>query len=488
MSEARSARARALTVSLAAMEAAWVGVLGPLLVPPLQRVPLTVTVFALTPSLAAIAWLARRLIQDAPPTRRTYALLTLFPVAVYLVLARVLLYPHVPGTDVRWLGDLLTRLFHLLQSDAAWGLLAWMGLAWWRGVELANPPERLAGLALRFRVEILVLLVESAVLALQVGQSPTVGVWLFFAGSLVSLALVRVSEVGEVAGPEGMAFERRWVVWVALSAAVIVALGALAAAVVTLEHIGQVFRALRPVLRVVAQALISILTAAAYLIMLVVFFLARLLFGDLDANLTMLSPVSPRERGDVSPPSPLSLHLPPWVTWLLTQGARVGLVLAVLAFFLGVALTVRRERRRRAMARLEVAPAGDTGEFLADTAHLLRRWWQRVRDMAALLGRYGPGERFLAAVSVYNIYLNLLRWAEDQGYPRRPVETPYEHLARLTRAFPDLAADFRRITEAFVAARYGDLTVDPAAMEALRQAWAHIRTTTAEGPTRSPTA
>jgi hypothetical protein len=64
--------------------------------------------------------------------------------------------------------------------------------------------------------------------------------------------------------------------------------------------------------------------------------------------------------------------------------------------------------------------------------------------------------------------------AGARGYPRAAAETPYEYRRELYQAFPGQNEDIHRITETYVAVRYGDLPEDPSELLAVRAAWERL--------------
>jgi hypothetical protein len=108
---------------------------------------------------------------------------------------------------------------------------------------------------------------------------------------------------------------------------------------------------------------------------------------------------------------------------------------------------------------------------------MLRDGLQRLSELAGLARQFGPGARFLTAVSIRRIYLNMLRMSTDAGYPRSTAQTPYEYLATLRQAFPSSEAEAGIITEAYVNAHYGQVPDSQEELQRIRDCWEHIRST-----------
>jgi len=90
------------------------------------------------------------------------------------------------------------------------------------------------------------------------------------------------------------------------------------------------------------------------------------------------------------------------------------------------------------------------------------------------VGRFGPGTRLYAAVSIRKIYANMARLAASQGFPRQPAQTPYEYMPALGLAFPDCRAEVTAITEAYVDVHYGEVPENVGDLQRIREYWQKI--------------
>ena len=87
--------------------------------------------------------------------------------------------------------------------------------------------------------------------------------------------------------------------------------------------------------------------------------------------------------------------------------------------------------------------------------------------------------RLFAALTIRRIYAHVGALAADRGYPRLSYQTPYEYLPALERAFPGSREEVARITEAYVAAHYGEVPERPQDLAAVEAAWECIQGRTA---------
>jgi len=146
-----------------------------------------------------------------------------------------------------------------------------------------------------------------------------------------------------------------------------------------------------------------------------------------------------------------------------------GLVLlALLAFWL-----VKRRRTRRVTLISEEHVRVESLER-DGVMEALRRGLGKLGELAGLVGQFGLGKKFYAAISVRHIYANLQKLATRRGYPRDPAWTPNDYLPHLRKAFPGQDEALLRITAAYNAFEYGHVSTDAGEMEELREAWLRI--------------
>nr|HID12489.1 DUF4129 domain-containing protein [Anaerolineae bacterium] len=85
-------------------------------------------------------------------------------------------------------------------------------------------------------------------------------------------------------------------------------------------------------------------------------------------------------------------------------------------------------------------------------------------------------------MTIRRIYAHLGALAAERGYPRAPYETPYEYLPTLKQAFPGNREEVARITEAYVAVHYGELSERPEDLATIQAAWERLCETAAAEP------
>jgi hypothetical protein len=76
---------------------------------------------------------------------------------------------------------------------------------------------------------------------------------------------------------------------------------------------------------------------------------------------------------------------------------------------------------------------------------------------------------------VYFFYLAMVRRAGEQGFARRPSQTPAEYASRLDQAVPAVREDIDKLTQAFIEARYSRKEIDRTKASFAKATWERIR-------------
>jgi hypothetical protein len=85
--------------------------------------------------------------------------------------------------------------------------------------------------------------------------------------------------------------------------------------------------------------------------------------------------------------------------------------------------------------------------------------------------------RWLAVLTIRRIYARMSHEAGKRGFQRMTAQTPNDYLPRLNDAFPGTDADIRTITNAYIAAHYGEVPDTDEALAQIRMAWERVRAT-----------
>jgi hypothetical protein len=139
--------------------------------------------------------------------------------------------------------------------------------------------------------------------------------------------------------------------------------------------------------------------------------------------------------------------------------------------------------RRQSWAGRHGGPRDQESDFSAallveDLRQLVRGGRDRLTAALGLVERSG-WRGLYAALTIRRIYVQMLRLAASQGYPRAASQTPYEYESTAARAFPAAAVEIHAITEAYVAVHYGEVPETDAEIQEIRACWerlkAHVR-------------
>ncbi|MFQ5813158.1 MAG: DUF4129 domain-containing protein, partial [Anaerolineae bacterium] len=352
------------------------------------------------------------------------------------------------------------------------GISAIVLFLWWRGISIGQRSLTFQGVAFSFRLGVLLLVVSTSLLSISATSNSTVFILPFFFFSLMAVALARVEEVNRAKGGVGAPFNVAWLAILIGTIAAVLITAWLVSRVYSIEGFAQIFRWLRPIFDPLLRVVEYVLTLLIRLLSPFLEWLFRILqeaFAGLtqnveNFNLTPAPPLEFPEQEPIKTPR-LLMDALRYVCLGLTGAG----ILAALA--LGLRRRLDRQRRGDEVRESLWSSAALTDGMLSS----LRDGWDRLKDMAGLVGRFGPGLRFYAAVSIRKIYANMARLAAKQGFPRQPAQTPYEYLPALGLAFPDCQAEATAITEAYVKVHYGEVPENIRELQRIRECWQQIR-------------
>ena len=384
-----------------------------------------------------------------------------------------LLYPSYGWLDWGWLGKTGEALLSFYSLPPAVGISAIVLFLWWRGISIGQRSLTFQGVAFSFRLGVLLLVFSTPLLSISATYNSTGFILIFFFFSLLAVALARVEEVNRAKGGVGAPFNLAWLAILLGSIAAVLVTAWLISRVYSIEGFSQVLRWLRPIFDPLLKVVEYVLTLLIRLLSPLLEWLFRILqeaFAGLTQNmedfegLKLLSPPDSPEHEPTGPPRLLMDALRYVCLGFIGAG-----VLAALA--LGLRRRLDRQRRGDEIRESLWSSAAITDGML----NSLRDGWDRLKDLAGLVGRFGPGMRLYAAVSIRKIYANMARLAERQGFPRQPAQTPYEYLPALGLAFPDWQVEATAITEAYVKVHYGEVPESIRDLQRIRECWQQIR-------------
>jgi hypothetical protein len=148
----------------------------------------------------------------------------------------------------------------------------------------------------------------------------------------------------------------------------------------------------------------------------------------------------------------------------------VSFIIGLIGFAALVAVVIVLMRRADRTDRAPRAQAADAEGDLGTAASIAGTSEPEGFSLAGL-------RRWLAAVTIRRLYVRAGREAARRGFRREPAQTPYDFLPTMQSAFPTAERDAQIITDAYVAAHYGQVPDTRDALEALRAAWERMRAT-----------
>ncbi len=388
--------------------------------------------------------------------------------------------------DFGWLVDtvIATINFHQGLHPGTFGLLLALFL-WWRASVLTDRDVAFLGVGMAFRLGFLLLIGGAGWLSMR--ERPLIDVAiallaLYLSLGLLAVALTRSDEKASgAAGSAGSALSLGRLAQLLLMVAITVGISLWIGIAYAPDRILATLALLNPLWRVFADLGSMLLIALVFVLEFVVSWLFALLlplFADLnlaEALAEFGAQFTPGEEiADVA-------QSDPWPYAALLIGilrATVVIAAIVLCLVLLYIFFVRRQRR----------PGPDEAESTGATAvdlnaNALRRGLDRLRRWADLVRHYGLGTQLLDAITVENIYANLVRLARQRGHPRPPAQPPDEYLPALIQAFPGHDPALERITTAYMRVHYGDHPVSGEELRALRHDYAQIQIAQSEKAT-----
>jgi hypothetical protein len=176
------------------------------------------------------------------------------------------------------------------------------------------------------------------------------------------------------------------------------------------------------------------------------------------------------------PPPGAEEQAEPLIFSILKVITTVGIPLAIISLVLLLAWRRLRHPGHEEEGKEDRESLLSANAVARNLRAMLQEGLDRLGELAGLMSLLGPGSRFLAAVSIRRIYVNLVRLATEAGYPRAKAQTPYEYLPILHRALPGSKEEVAVITEAYVNSHYGQVPDTREELQRIRDCWDRVRT------------
>ena len=464
----------AIFFSLTAMEMAWFAPLVMIFLPGTWANPPILYLLGLWAMMLGLMVIAHFLEQRDIPSPAFEVIVAGLLLFLGLLAIRLFVYSDEPVTSLAWVGKMFSPGNDLITIGVILGTLAFL---WWRAVTFLQRDITFFIIGYDFRKGVLALLVTATLFRYLSHQSALLFVYVFFFFGLLAVALGRAEEKASTTGDGRAPIQRAWLGIIGLSVLAVTGLAWLFGQIWSLAGFRALWRALTPLVGWTAPyfeaALLFFLRLLNPLLEWLVNLLKSAVGGkggeEVINNLTKNIPGADKLMGEGE-----SVYAPPTLLEIFFRYVlpiTIGLiVLLLLVFWL-----VRRRRTKKISLLQEehTRVEGLEGQGLMDA---LRRGFGKLKDLAGMVGQFGVGKQFYAALSVRHIYANLQKLAAQRGFPRDPSWTPNDYLPRLMQAFPGQEEALRHITEVYNAYEYGHVSTDADEMAQLQAAWEAIRT------------
>ncbi len=391
---------------------------------------------------------------------------------IAILLLRLYVFWDEPAFSLAWIGAIVQP------EHPRWPevilTLATVAFLWWRAVTFLQRDVAFFTIGLDFRKGVLALVLTVGLFGLITQQSVLFFVYAFFFFSLLTVALGRVEDKAQSAsGQKEHSFGPEWLGIVTVSSLGVLALAALFTGFLwNRSAFSFATQALAPVgallIRVLAPVLRFLLSLLEPLLQWLVLYVQTHWSPEMEGQLIQ----TPEGLEEAFGNNAADFTTPAWIEFLIYYVIPAVIVLGIV-FLLVIWLERYRQsaRRRRTQEQRDHADSAESAGF----GGLIQAGFNRLRDLAGLVGQFGLGRRFYAAISIRNIYGNVQRLAEDRGFPRHQAQTPNDYLPALVLTFPDQEAALAHITAAYNDYEYGHVSTDPAELESLRDDWLAVQ-------------
>ena len=419
--------------------------------------------------------------------RKSHVVAGIFTVAALVLLARLENGGGYGFFDTGWLDFLRGRLAGAFPTGLQVSFFGGAYL-WWRGYRIAHEGLDREQVLYSFRVGLVAMVLgllvwESAFraeLEFTATRGDALAIAMLFSVSALS-ALVLSHLVGiktELARQEGVpqAFSQQWTLIMVGVVGGMMAVGWLIVGFLFIDFWSPVLTLLSLIYLGIGYVLYVLLLPIAFLTAGLVFVAQWVVsrFGS-DTPVTFQLPDLgalrrlPEDNGALAE-TPIWVVVAKWSLILLIMGAVIyGLARLVL-------------RRRYASQQHEAVKethesVGAWDDFIRDVLVGLFGFLSRIRGKGLRLFRrvrIAPTLKYESPeheMGVRELYSRLLKEGRDAGFPRKESETPFDYLPSLARQVPSDEATLERITQDYVAERYGDRPVPEVEVGILNRLW-----------------
>ena len=323
---------------------------------------------------------------------------------------------------------------------------------WWRGGALGQSELTPVEAQEHFRNGLLLFGAYSVVTLLSPSYDLLSFLLPFLFSSLLALPISYLERVEQADVGQHVAMSWRWWRWVLVSAGLALLVAVAVMAVFTPDILNQ---ALVLLIELIALPLFAVGYVLGLLFELLSPLLKRPQTNPLPAiNLNVVPKELQQQAQTTSNPL------------VISNEVIFGLVIVLLAvIMLMMVLTTARARHQPIRVR------GDAGEEDPGERKPDKPLEGNANDPARLLDL----RRWLAGVTVRRVYARMIHEAAKRGYSRLPAQTPYDYIPQLVNAYPGADAEVHLVTDAYVAAHYGQVPDTEEELAQIRAAWERAR-------------
>jgi len=461
-------------LSLTAMEMAWFAPLVRTFLPETWQTPPIITLVGLWALMLGIMIIAHFLESRAIPSPTFEIVVAGVLLFLGILAIRLFVFSDEPPLSIAWVGRLFSPGDDIIRIGIILGTVAFL---WWRAVTFLQRDINFFIIGYDFRKGVLALLATTSFFRLLSGQSALLFIVVFFFFGLLAVALGRMEDKALTTDEGRAPIGRTWLGIVGLSVLAVTGIGWLFGQLWSLDGFQALWGAIKPGLvwtTPYARALIFLLLrplepVLEWLIMTLRHMMGGKAADEVFRNMMENMPNSEKIVGN----EPVNTPPPGWLVILFSYV--IPITLGLLVLFLLVFWLARRRQAHRSkpLAESHEQVAGMEGRGLRNA---LRRGLGNLKDLAGMVGRFGIGRDFYAAISIRHIYANLQKLAAERGRPRDPAWTPNDYLPQLFQAFPGQEEPLRLITAAYNDFEYGHVSTDPEDLKRMKAAWDALKT------------
>jgi hypothetical protein len=373
---------------------------------------------------------------------------------IMLLMIKIQLFPKAALFDSEWLYSIpraFSQIFYSFEP-ALLIILSTAGL-WWLGRRLAYLHKNFSEALTEFQFGIIVLVITFfCIYELELDQSSSLPVLLSF----FSLALVGISVSHSQNSTWFNSNQRgQWSGVLVLCITLILLAGLLISLIVTPDLIQFFINTVKWVWGIIEKVLTFI------------------------ANLFPSEPTAPPYPLPVMPGMDTQQDTVFTIPEGLRQAAKLVYLIFISAFLIFVIYRVSSDimkwlRRRASMSGGEIESL--KGVFWADVIGWIKRILNKVFGIRFRSGlKRESGNIPTGAVSIRQLYVQILNWGAKKGFARQKDQTPLEYGNMLNSAISEGQSDLDLITEQYMAARYGFIMPEEDKLEQVKKIWGKLK-------------